>query len=142
MTAWPVLRKAAMRRLVLAAAAAVSFAGLAAAEDLYPYELKEKKPAAFAAWQELVPVAQHKAKWLYELETTATPIVEETMDGEPYLGGWACKPHDCGGNEFTFLIAEDGSRALARVTIADAKPVLWGQPSAEEQALLVKLSGN
>ncbi|MCC6920258.1 MAG: hypothetical protein IT548_13740 [Alphaproteobacteria bacterium] len=126
-----------MFRLALAS---LLLTGVALAGDDYAYGLAAKQPAAFAAWQKLVPAAERQTKWIYALDATATPLVPETVGGGPGLGGWACKPHDCGDNQLSFLLAEDGSRAVARVILKAAAPVFWGDPTPEEQQLLVKLA--
>ena len=50
-----------------------------------------------------------------------------------------CKPHDCGGNEVTFLIAKDGSAAyglLRSVQLTRSQITPFGNPNPAARKLL------
>jgi Inhibitor of vertebrate lysozyme (Ivy) len=52
-------------------------------------------------------------EWIYDLQGVASPFQTIEWKGKTYRGGSVCKPHDCGDNMFVFLVALDGSRAIA-----------------------------
>jgi hypothetical protein len=125
-----------LRSFCIAAALAGAATATAVAEDVYAFELGETHPAALKAWQAIVPAAQRGDEWLYEMKGTATPIKDRTLGGVAFLGGFVCKPHDCGDNNAVFLIANDGSRAVGLLTLLGAAAVPLGSPTADEAALL------
>jgi hypothetical protein len=124
-----------MRRPIrLAAAAALSAFALGAnarGQDLpYAYDLATWSPSAFAALQQTLPDRLRSEDWVYRLRGTATPMERIEVGGEAYVGGWVCKPHDCGANQFAFIVARDGSRAFALLRIDGEGDQLFGNPDA------------
>jgi hypothetical protein len=63
------------------------------------------------------------------------------LQNKAYIRGWICKPHDCGVNQFYFLVAVDGSRATAALDSEDltnGRVQFFGQPSLQERRILLK----
>jgi len=111
------------------------------AADPYPFEMKKKFPKAFAAYQKMVPDRYRKVKWIYSLEATAGPMATVQCGGKKCLTGSVCQPHDCGGNEFAYLVAVDGSNAvglLRSANLTNGKDVLFGKPDTAQLELLKK----
>lgn len=114
--------------------------GLAAGE-VYPADVAKKYPKSFAAYQKLIPTAWRKSAWVYRLEGVAEPVRTIDFSGRKFVLGHVCKPHDCGANQLTFLVAVDGSAAFAQANSFDltqAKDVVLGQPDAAAKKVLSK----
>jgi hypothetical protein len=108
----------------------------------YGFDLSKKYPTAMKAIRGILPDSYRSIDWIYDLSGTSAPLVRLIIDGKSFLGGEVCKPHDCGANNFTFLVAEDGSRAVAFVradTIPGARNFTLGVPSSDEIAHLRQL---
>jgi hypothetical protein len=104
----------------------------------YPFDIAKNHPAAMKAWRAVVPADLRKQAWIYKFEGTAGPIDTVTMNGQVFLHGSICIPHDCGGNFVAFLIARDGGEAygeLASSTLG-VKQRFFGAPDAEARELL------
>lgn len=113
-----------------------------AEQPQYPFELPAKHPAATAAWHKVVPPRFRREDWIFNFQGVASPISAIALSGKPYLLGAMCKPHDCGFNQVSFLIAVDGSRAAAR-TLFDGKPgPNFGAPTEAEMSLLRRKMDN
>lgn len=120
-------------------ATATLLAPAAPAAD-YPTDMIKKHPKTFQAFQKLVPKRWKNIEWIYQLNGTAIPVQELTFGGKQCYLGRVCRPHYCGGNDVTFLLAEDGTTAYARVnseTLTNSKDVLLGQPPQDALKLLV-----
>lgn len=114
--------------------------GLAAGE-VYPADVAKKYPKSFAAYQKIIPAAWRKSAWAYRLEGTAPPVRTIDYSGRRFVLGNVCKPHDCGANQLTFLVAVDGSAAYAQANSFDltqGKDVLVGNPDAEAKKIMAK----
>ncbi|MCA9802461.1 MAG: hypothetical protein KC777_10875 [Cyanobacteria bacterium HKST-UBA02] len=113
----------------------------ARAEEPYPFDMKKKYPKAFAAYQKMVPVKYHKVAWIYSLDATAGPMSTAQSGGKKCLTGSVCQPHDCGGNQFAFVVAVDGSSAVGLLrsdNLTKGKEEIFGKPDAAQLGLLKK----
>jgi len=137
-----------LKNLAVTIVALTTFANLfmnnAWADEGYPFDMKKKYPKAFAAFQKIVPAKFKKNAWVYSLSGTAGPMSATQCGGKKCLTGSVCQPHDCGGNQLAFVIAEDGSSAtglLRSTNLTQDKDVLFGKPNAAQLALLKKELG-
>ena len=115
-----------------------AFGGTPALAEEYSFDLRKNHPVALAAWVKQVPSTYRTSDWVYRLDGTTSPMEEVTMQGRVFYYGSVCKPHDCGGNNVVFLIADDGSAAyglLASETLG-VKARIFGAPDAEARQLL------
>lgn len=106
----------------------------------YPTDMIKKYPKSLHAFQKLIPKRWVKVDWIYQLNGTAIPVQELSLDGKKCFLGRVCRPHFCGGNDVTFLLSADGTTAFARVnseTLTNSKDVLLGQPPRDVLKLLV-----
>ncbi|MGD9681889.1 MAG: Ivy family c-type lysozyme inhibitor [Candidatus Obscuribacterales bacterium] len=113
----------------------------ARAEAPYPFDMKKKYPKAFAAYQKMVPAKYHKVAWIYSLDATAGPMSSFRSGGKKCLIGSVCQPHDCGGNQFAFVVAVNGSSAVGLLrseNLTKGKEVIFGKPDATQLGLLKK----
>lgn len=111
----------------------------AQASEEYPFDMKTRHPKALAAYKKIVPAKYKKMAWIASLNGTAGPMRWVKDSGKTCLTGSVCWPHNCGGNQVAFLIAEDGSLAVALLRSADltdGKDVLFGKPTPEQLAIL------
>jgi hypothetical protein len=62
------------------------------------------------------------------------------VDSKVYFAGGICKPHECADNFLTFLIAADGSRAVAMVkaTETGGRMMELGNPTTAERQFMAK----
>lgn len=132
------MRKWVRVGLVGCTMAGVLASGAALADD-YPDGLEASAPAAMRAFQAIVPARYRKAAWVYRFNGTASPMQTVQFGGLPFWLGEVCKPHDCGGNEVTFLIAKDGVGGLwpAALRPTDAladHPVRQPEPGCPQAA--------
>lgn len=110
-------------------------------EEQYPFDIKAKHARALAGYQKILPPIYKKSSWAYNLDGTASPFTVVQNSGKRCLLGAVCKPHDCGDNQLAFLIAEDGTMAVALVrsaALTSNMEVLLGKPTAAQTALLKK----
>lgn len=115
---------------------ALLFASAAIAGD-YAFDIPKKYPAQLTAWRAVAPTKFKTVAWVWNFSGTAGPLEERKIAGKAFLLGWVCKPHDCGDNKMTFLLAKDGSAAYGLVqspTLGGA--TLIGAPPAEVVAIL------
>jgi len=104
----------------------------------WAFELAKERPQALAALQRILPPNYTDTPWVYNLAATSGPIFEITRNGTSYLTGEVCKPHDCRDNLFGFIVAGNGSRAVAATRIS-GKQSLYGQPTPAEINVLTNL---
>jgi hypothetical protein len=133
-------RSAALFAATLFTTSLTALPGLAAGE-VYPADVAKKYPKSFAAYQRIIPAAWRKSAWVYRLEGVAEPVRVIDYSGSKFVLGQVCKPHDCGANQLTFLVAVDGSAAYAQANSFDltqAKDVVLGKPDAEAKKILAK----
>jgi hypothetical protein len=110
-------------------------------ECSYPSNLPKTDPVAYGALTKIIPPQFRTKDWIYKLEGTEDQVTTVSVGaGSPwYLYGSVCKPHDCGANNFSFLIEQGGSRAVALLvseTEAPGKRIAMGSPTATELILL------
>ena len=130
MTSIQRLRAAVLGAILLASG------GVAVAQD-YAFDIPKKHPALLSAWRAVTPTKFKTVAWVWNFSGTAGPLEARQIGGKPFLLGWVCKPHDCGDNKMTFLLAKDGSAAYGLVrspTLGGA--TLIGAPPAEILAIL------
>lgn len=126
--------------VIFAMTSLTALPGLAAGE-VYPADVAKKYPKSFAAYQKIIPAAWRKSAWAYRLEGTAPPVRTIDYSGRKFVLGNVCKPHDCGANQLTFLVAVDGTTAFVQANSFDltqGKDVLVGNPDAEAKKILAK----
>ena len=112
-----------------------------AAGEVYPVNVPKKYPLSYAAYKKIIPRAWRNAAWVYRLQGTAGPVRTVDYRGKKFVLGTVCKPHDCAGNQLTFLVAVDGSAAYALANSFDltkTKDVVVGKPDAEAMKILAK----
>lgn len=101
--------------------------------------LHARRPAAFAAYQAVLPKGYENDPWIRILDGVSEPIRIVRRDGRDYAIGFSCKPHDCGANALAFLAALDGSRAVVLVKSDDrteGRPEVYGRSTPAERSLL------
>jgi hypothetical protein len=106
----------------------------------YPPDMIKKYPKSFHAFQKLIPARWAKIPWVHDLEGTGIPVQSLDFEGKKFMLGRVCRPHDCAGNDVTFLLSEDGATAYARVNsvlLTKGKDEVFGKPSAAALKLLV-----
>ena len=136
-----VLKIAILAASLLVAPLLISVLPIWAADKVYPVMVPHKYPKPFAAYKKIIPVAWRKAAWVYSLQGTAEPVRTIDLKGKKFLIGHVCKPHDCGGNQLTFLMAIDGSEAYAFANSFDltkTEDVMVGAPDPETVKVLRK----
>lgn len=95
----------------------------------YAYQLPEKFPQDMTVLRSIIPDGLKSVEWIYDLSGVASPLRTIEWNGKSYRGGSVCKPHDCADNMFVFLVALDGSRAIATLkssTIPGVQSVTLG----------------
>jgi hypothetical protein len=124
--------------MIIGVLAVGPFCQTIALSEEYSFDLKTKHPAALAGWMKIVPTTYRKTAWIDRLDGTTPPMDEVTMKGRPFFYGSVCQPHDCGGNNVAFLIAEDGSAAYGMLSSDNlgVKERIFGAPDAEARQLL------
>jgi Inhibitor of vertebrate lysozyme (Ivy) len=104
-------------------------------------QLGELYPEALATLQRAIPERLKSVPWVYALKGNDGPLKDIDVRGRPSLYGSVCKPHDCADNRIAFVIAADGSRAVA-IILEDGKAIKIGGPSVEEISFLLKEEPN
>lgn len=107
--------------------------------DVYAFELPKKYPAEMSSFRAIIPVSIKSIDWIYSLSGPTAPLQRLLVGNKFYHGGTVCKPHDCGDNRLSFLIAEDGSHATALLRSQDLTGrqfQAYGQPNSAELAIL------
>lgn len=127
--------------LTAAAFAVLAFVpGASAEESRYPFDMARQSPAALAAIQSVVPGELRRVSWIYELDGTAGPLERILVDGEVWTFGKVCQPHDCGENQFAFLVSPDGRRAtglIRSVNETGGRVRVLGKPTPGQQRTLL-----
>lgn len=124
------------RHLFVLIALATPTAGLAA-ESEYPFDIPKKHPAMLTAWRAAAPAKFKAVAWVWSFAGTATPLEARVLGGKAFVLGTVCKPHDCGDNRMSILIAKDGSAAYGLLKSPTLGGVtLIGAPPAEALAIL------
>jgi hypothetical protein len=112
----------------------------ALAQDDGPYLFDLMKQPRYAmAWKGML-VGETAPPWVNSftksLNGTSAPSTTVSVGGEPYLLGWVCKPHDCGGNELYVLFAP-GARQAWGLLISGDKRSWLGRPDPAIQAAIL-----
>lgn len=98
-----------------------------------------KRPAYFAAWQEMIG-AETPPDWVTEYTATLNgppvPNIPVAIDGQSHMLGFTCKPNECGDNQLYALFAPDGSKAWALMATAETGIVWLGYPDDRVRAAI------
>ena len=81
----------------------------------YPWDLRKKMPSHYQSYLKILPARLRRTAWFGRFEGTGMPVERVTVDSRVYFAGGICKPRECADNYLTFLIATDGSQAVAMV---------------------------
>jgi hypothetical protein len=106
----------------------------------YPWDLRKKMPVHYRAYLKILPAGLKRTAWFGRFDGTGMPVERVTVDSKVYFASSICKPHDCADNYLTFLVAADGSRAVAMVKARETggQIVALGNPTTAERQLLAK----
>lgn len=109
-----------------------------ASAQVYISDLVSSNPKLMRAWSRVLPNDLRGVDWIGRFGGPTTPVEVKEVGGKKYFLGWACKAHDCGGNEVSFLIAVDGSSAYGAITSSSLGiPLRFvGKPGSQVQRLL------
>lgn len=103
-------------------------------------ELASTNPAAFAAYQQLLPSELRSVGWVYQLRGNAPPLQISDVEGKSSIKGVACNPQDCTNDKVSYVIAADGSEAVAAVKTpsfnSGRMTLIGSSDSATEQLVL------
>jgi hypothetical protein len=97
-------------------------------------------PVHYQAYLKILPVRLKRTAWFGRFDGTGMPVERVAVDSKVYFAGGICKPHDCADNYLTFLVATDGSRAVAMVkaTETGGQIVELGGPTKAERQFMAK----
>ncbi len=73
-------------------------------------DVPKQYPAAFRAYQRIVPAPFRRADWVYHLNAKTDDLEILTIGEKRYVFGIGCEPGDC-PNHLAIIAALDGSRA-------------------------------
>ncbi|WP_262298127.1 inhibitor of vertebrate lysozyme family protein [Microvirga sesbaniae] len=106
----------------------------------YPWDLRKKNPAHYRAYLKILPAGLKRTPWFGRFDGTGMPVEQVAVDSRMYLTGAICKPHDCADNYLTFLVAADGSRAVAMVKARETSGqiVELGHPTPAERQFMAR----
>lgn len=105
----------------------------------YTSQFPEKHAVLMAEYRRMVPGYLRTTPWINDLNGTAGPLIIVSLRGKHYFGGSICKPHDCADNRLTFLVAVDGSRAVAVLRTAGDYYETFGDPITDELSFLKRM---
>jgi len=129
--------------LACLSAAVVAPPALAQADEPRLDELL-RRPAFREAWDRVFRRERNVDRWVHVFagggEGTVLPGRAFARDGQRYVVGIVCRPHDCADNRLFVLFKEDGSQAWARLVAKDID-LTFGQPAGAIRALLVEVAG-
>lgn len=134
-----VFRRGVKSLLLVCAFASFSAAGvMPALSQVYIFDLLSTNPQLAKAWNRALPSDLKKVDWIREFGGPTNPLEAREINGKKYFLGWACKAHDCGGNEVSFLLAADGSAAFGAITSSELGIDMRfvGKPSSQIRQLL------
>ena len=106
------------------------------------------QPAYHAAWQTMLAGEKKVPRWVSRARATSSPYQAASIDGQNYLAGEMCKPHDCSANRFYGVFRADKRQAWGLlVTVADVPDAVehparharyrwFGKPGAKIKAYL------
>jgi hypothetical protein len=106
----------------------------------YPWDLRKKMPVHYQAYLKILPAGLKRTAWFGRLDGTGMPVEQVEVDSKLYFAGGICKPHECADNYLTFLVAADGSRAVAMVKARETggRIVELGHPTTAERQFMAK----
>jgi Inhibitor of vertebrate lysozyme (Ivy) len=106
----------------------------------YPWDLRKKMPIHYRAYLKVLPAALKRTPWFGRFDGTGMPVEQVAVDSKVYFTGAICKPHDCADNYLTFLVAADGSRAVAMVKARETggQIVELGHPTPAERQFMAR----
>jgi Inhibitor of vertebrate lysozyme (Ivy) len=106
----------------------------------YPWDLRKKMPVHYQAYLKILPARLKRTAWFGRFDGTGMPVERVVVDSKVYFAGGICKPHECADNYLTFLIAADGSRAVAMVkaTETGGRVAELGNPTTAERQFMAK----
>ena len=106
----------------------------------YPWDLRKKMPVHYKAYLKILPSRLKRTAWFGRFDGTGMPVERVAVDSKVYFAGAICKPHACADNYLTFLVATDGSRAVAMVKARETggQIVELGHPTTAERQLMAK----
>jgi hypothetical protein len=106
----------------------------------YPWDLRKKMPAHYQAYLKILPARLKRTAWFGRFDGTGMPVEQVEVDSKLYFAGGICKPHACADNYLTFLVAVDGSRAVAMVKARETRGriVELGHPMPSERQYMAK----
>src|SRR5919112_4590820 len=106
----------------------------------YPWDLRKKMPAHYQTYLKILPARLKRTAWFGRFDGTGMPVERVAVDSKVYFTGAICKPHDCADNYLAFLVAADGSRAVAMVKARETggQIVELGHPTPAERQLMAK----
>jgi hypothetical protein len=106
----------------------------------YPWDLRKKMPVHYQAYLKILPAGLKRTAWFGRFNGTGMPVEQVEVDSKPYFAGGICKPHACADNYLTFLVAADGSRAVAMVKARETggRIVELGHPTTAERQFMAE----
>jgi hypothetical protein len=106
----------------------------------YPWDMRKKMAVHYRAYLKILPVSLKRTPWFGRFDGTGMPVEQVALDGKVYFAGAICKPHDCADNYLTFLVAANGSRAVAMVKARETGGQIaeLGHPTTAERQFMVK----
>jgi hypothetical protein len=112
--------------------------GLLAYDVKWPSELEAKRPALLLTLRTALKDSPHvQEPWIWSLQGAAKELIHVAISGQYYVAGFVCRPDDCGNNRMSFLIADDGSKAVAKIQLRrTGVNQTFGKPSPGETAIL------
>jgi hypothetical protein len=123
--------------MVLSQFSGLSGSAIATPLDMpsYPWDMRRTTPKAYRAYLKMLTPELKRTDWAGRLNGTGTPVELIRIDGRRYLSGLVCKPHECADSFIVFLVAVDGSRAVALVRSDETRGeiVELGTPAVSER---------
>ena len=106
----------------------------------YPWDLRRKMPVHYQAYLKILPARLKRTAWFGRFDGTGMPVERVMVDGKVYFGGGICKPHECADNYLTFLVAADGSWAVAMMKAMEtgSRIVELGSPTTAERQFMAR----
>ncbi|SDQ80198.1 Ivy family c-type lysozyme inhibitor [Brevundimonas sp. 374] len=88
----------------------------------YTFNVPTNYPAAYSLWrQQTASLPIQGRPWVRSLSGTAAEVRNVRVNGDEYLYGWVCEPHNCGGNEAALLLTRDQGRVIGLVRLTNER---------------------
>lgn len=100
----------------------------------YPYEVEKGDPA----FKKLLVAARKSAK-VPNVDGPESPLRPIRINERKYLWASRCETHNCDAHRYVFLYSANPEKASGLYQPDGQAPFFFGQPDAEEQALLTTL---